>query len=214
VTLSAASGETALVRRTAKAALPTRWGEFTCWGFDALPDGPHHLALVHGDLAAAESPLVRVHSECLTGDVFGSARCDCGEQLDEAMRLIVADGAGAVVYLRGHEGRGIGIANKLRAYELQEAGTDTVDANLALGLPVDGRSFAPAAAILRYLEVRRLRLITNNPDKCDTLTDWGIEVSERISIDPVPTRHNLGYLRTKKDRMGHLFELPAMDSVP
>ena len=148
--------------------------------------------------------LVRVHSECLTGDIFGSRRCDCGPQLDEAMRLVAEAGRGAVVYLRGHEGRGIGIGHKLRAYALQERGRDTVDANLELGLPVDSREYGVGAQILVDLGVTKMKVLTNNPSKYGGLAGFGLEIAERVSILPTPTDENLGYLRTKRERMGHL----------
>ncbi len=187
--------------------MPTRWGEFTCHGYDTVPAGAHHLALVHGDLASVEAPLVRVHSECLTGDVFGSQRCDCGNQLEHAMRTVVDTGVGAVVYLRGHEGRGIGLANKLRAYELQEEGCDTVDANLELGLPVDVRDFSPAGAILRDLGVRRVVLATNNPAKAAALEAAGVEVHDRLPVEAFVTDDNRAYLLTKQARLGHLLDV-------
>ena len=148
--------------------------------------------------------LVRVHSECLTGDVFGSRRCDCGSQLDDAMAAIADAGRGVIVYLRGQEGRGIGIASKLQAYELQDSGHDTVDANLRLGLPVDSREYGTAAKVLLELGVERMRLITNNPAKCDDLGAYGIEISERVALPARPTPENITYLETKRRRMGHL----------
>ena len=147
--------------------------------------------------------LTRVHSECLTGDVFGSNRCDCGPQLDEALERIVSEGRGVVVYLRGHEGRGIGLVAKLQAYQLQDGGRDTVDANLDLGLPADARHYGTATQILRDLKVESVRLLTNNPDKVHNLEDFGIPVAERVPLTPHPNDHNLAYLRTKRDRMGH-----------
>ncbi|MGZ5399262.1 MAG: GTP cyclohydrolase II, partial [Nocardioides sp.] len=153
--------------------------------------------------AAGEPVLVRVHSECLTGDVFGSHRCDCGPQLDEALERIVSEGRGIVVYLRGHEGRGIGLVAKLQAYALQDEGRDTVDANLDLGLPADARHYGAATQILRDLGVATVRLLTNNPDKTASLEDYGVAVAERVPLTPRPNDHNLAYLRTKRDRMGH-----------
>ncbi len=154
--------------------------------------------------------LTRVHSECLTGDVFGSQRCDCGPQLDEALEQVVAAGRGVVVYLRGHEGRGIGLVAKLQAYALQDAGRDTVDANLDLGLPADARHYGAASQVLRDLGVTRVRLLTNNPEKSESLEDFGIHVDAQVPLTPRPNKHNLGYLRTKRDRMGHsLPDLPG-----
>ena len=187
----------------ARAELPTRYGPFEMLAFAEAGSDVEHLALVRGDLSAGE-PLVRVHSECLTGDVLGSRRCDCGEQLDRALHLVSAEPAGVVVYLRGHEGRGIGLAAKVRAYALQEAGLDTVSANLALGLPVDARSYAPAAALLRTLGVRSVRLLTNNPDKVAALRDGGVACTEVVSMPSVVHRDNERYLATKRTRMGHL----------
>ena len=167
-----------------------------------------HIALVYGDVTGPEPVLTRVHSECLTGDVFGSHRCDCGPQLDEALERIVAEGRGVVVYLRGHEGRGIGLVAKLQAYQLQDGGRDTVDANLDLGLPADARHYGTATQILRDLEVESVRLLTNNPDKVHNLEDFGVPVAERVPLTPHPNDHNLAYLLTKRDRMGH--DLPDL----
>jgi 3,4-dihydroxy 2-butanone 4-phosphate synthase/GTP cyclohydrolase II len=152
--------------------------------------------------------LTRVHSECLTGDVFGSARCDCGPQLDEAIERIVTEGRGVVVYLRGHEGRGIGLVAKLQAYQLQDGGRDTVDANLDLGLPADARHYGTATQVLRDLGIASVRLLTNNPDKVSNLEDFGIAVAERVPLTPHPNDHNIAYLLTKRDRMGH--DLPHL----
>jgi 3,4-dihydroxy 2-butanone 4-phosphate synthase / GTP cyclohydrolase II len=201
-----------VVHRVADARLPTERGPFRCLAFrsDADVDGVTHLALVCGTVAAADDPvLVRVHSECLTGDVFGSRRCDCGPQLDAAMRLIAGEGRGVVVYLCGHEGRGIGIADKLRAYELQDAGRDTVDANLELGLPVDDRDYAAGAAILHDLGVDRIRLLTNNPAKTAALTAHGIEVVAREPLVTPVHEDNAAYLRSKQERLGHRYEPDA-----
>ena len=161
------------------------------------------VALVYGDVSGDQPVLTRVHSECLTGDVFGSQRCDCGSQLDEALESVVADGRGVVVYLRGHEGRGIGLVAKLEAYALQDSGRDTVDANLDLGLPADARHYGAASQVLRDLGVTRVRLLTNNPHKAEALADFGISVADRVPLTPRPNPHNLRYLRTKRDRMGH-----------
>ncbi|MFZ4720775.1 MAG: GTP cyclohydrolase II [Ilumatobacteraceae bacterium] len=194
------------VRFVAAAPVPTEWGTFTCHAFRAA-DGVEHLAFVRGDVADGVPPVVRVHSECLTGDVFGSRRCDCGPQLAAAMQRVADEDHGVVVYLRGHEGRGIGIAAKIGAYELQDRGLDTVDANLHLGLPVDTRDYTVAADILRHLGVREVRLMTNNPAKLDGLTAAGVPVAERIVVAAHVTPENERYLRTKRDRMGHVVEL-------
>lgn len=190
--------------------LPTRFGEFRAHAYRSSIDGTEHLALVMGDVHAPgrSDVLVRVHSECLTGDVVGSLRCDCGSQFDQALRVIAAQGCGVIVYLRGHEGRGIGLGHKLRAYTLQESGRDTVDANTDLGLPVDARSFEVGAAILTNLGVQRVRLISNNPAKCVELEQRGIDVVDRVSLPAVVTNDNLSYLRTKRDRLGHDLQLP------
>ena len=194
-----------LVTETADARLPTQWGEFRCRSFERTLDGETHLAFVMGDVAADEPVLVRVHSECVTGDVFGSVKCDCGPQLHESMRLVAEEGRGAVVYLRGHEGRGIGISHKLRAYELQDAGLDTVDANLELGLPVDTREYGIGAQILAELGISQLRLLTNNPAKYGGLQGFGLTVVERVPLHLEVHPEAEQYLRTKRDRMGHLF---------
>ncbi|MEZ0090075.1 bifunctional 3,4-dihydroxy-2-butanone-4-phosphate synthase/GTP cyclohydrolase II [Streptacidiphilus sp. EB129] len=200
------------VTRAAVTALPTTHGAFTALGYLSEPDGIEHIALVAGGLTAegrlpqGEDVLVRVHSECLTGDVFGSLRCDCGPQLDAALERIAAEGRGVLLYLRGHEGRGIGLVSKLRAYQLQEAGRDTVDANLELGLPADARDYAAAADILADLGVSSVRLLTNNPEKHLALEARGLTVSGREPVAGPVGEHNLRYLRTKRDRMGH--ELP------
>lgn len=197
-----------MVRRVADTQLPTRHGTWRAIGYTGDLDGAEHLALLRGDLGDGEGVLVRIHSECLTGDVLGSQRCDCGAQLDQAMAEVAAEDRGVVVYLRGHEGRGIGLAHKLKAYALQDGGSDTVDANLALGLPADARDYATAAQVLADLGVRSLRLLTNNPSKASGLARWGISVRGRAPL-PVPvTEHNLGYLRTKRDRMGH--DIPGL----
>ncbi len=192
-----------LVDRVAVTALPTAHGEFTAYGYRIGFDQTEHLALAYGDLSGHEPVLTRVHSECLTGDVFGSERCDCGPQLDEALARIVEEGRGVVVYLRGHEGRGIGLVAKLQAYALQDAGRDTVDANLDLGLPADARHYGAATQILRDLEVESVRLLTNNPDKTRALEEYGVPVKEQVPLTTRPNDHNLAYLLTKRDRMGH-----------
>lgn len=201
------------VERAAVTRLPTRSGDFTAVGYRISIDGSEHVALVHGDLESlrdGEPVLTRVHSECLTGDVFGSHRCDCGPQLEEAMERIVAEGRGVVVYLRGHEGRGIGLLAKLQAYQLQDGGRDTVDANLDLGLPADARHYGTATQILKDLGVGSVRLMTNNPEKVENLEEYGVTVTERVPLTPRANDHNLAYLLTKRDRMGHLLpDLPA-----
>ncbi|MBU1801718.1 MAG: GTP cyclohydrolase II, partial [Actinobacteria bacterium] len=185
----------------------------TPWITPITTDGSEHIALVYGDVSSrgVDDPvLTRVHSECLTGDVFGSSRCDCGPQLDEALERIVAEGSGVVVYLRGHEGRGIGLVAKLQAYQLQDGGRDTVDANLDLGLPADARHYGTATQVLKDLKVESVRLLTNNPDKVSNLDEYGVPVVERVPLTPHPNDHNLAYLLTKRDRMGH--QLPGLQS--
>jgi 3,4-dihydroxy 2-butanone 4-phosphate synthase / GTP cyclohydrolase II len=203
------------VQRVAVTRLPTAHGDFTAYGYRITIDGSEHVALVYGDLAAAPGTpapvLTRVHSECLTGDVFSSSRCDCGPQLEEALELIAKEGRGVVVYLRGHEGRGIGLVAKLQAYQLQDGGRDTVDANLDLGLPADARHYGAATQILRDLGVGSVRLLTNNPDKVTSLEEYGVPVTERVPLTPRPNDHNIGYLITKRDRMGH--HLPGLDGA-
>ncbi|MCX5202618.1 bifunctional 3,4-dihydroxy-2-butanone-4-phosphate synthase/GTP cyclohydrolase II [Streptomyces sp. NBC_00237] len=199
-----------VVLREAEVHLPTSAGEFTAYGYRA-PDGVEHVALVHGEIGDGEDVLVRLHSECLTGDIFHSLRCDCGPQLDASLRKVTEAGRGVVVYLRGHEGRGIGLLSKLRAYELQERGVDTLDANLELGLPADARDYAAGAQILADLGVRSLRLMTNNPDKITALVRNGLTVSAREAMPVTAGEHNLRYLRTKRDRMGH--DLPWLDGA-
>ncbi|MFD3665054.1 bifunctional 3,4-dihydroxy-2-butanone-4-phosphate synthase/GTP cyclohydrolase II [Streptomyces sp. NPDC058659] len=200
------------VRREAEVRLPTAHGDFTAYGYRSTVDGVEHVALVHGEIGDGEDLLVRVHSECLTGDIFHSLRCDCGPQLQASMDRIQEAGRGVVVYLRGHEGRGIGLLSKLRAYELQEQGRDTLDANLELGLPADARDYAAGAQILVDLGVRGLRLMTNNPDKIEALTRYGLRVEGREPMPVQAGEHNLRYLRTKRDRMGH--DLPWLDGSP
>jgi 3,4-dihydroxy 2-butanone 4-phosphate synthase/GTP cyclohydrolase II len=194
-----------LVRRLSEASVPTEWGTMRAVAYESLVDGEQHLAIVCGDVGEGDPVLVRVHSECLTGDVFGSRRCDCGSQLRQALAMIGAAGRGVVVYLRGHEGRGIGIGHKLRAYALQDlGGHDTVDANIALSLPVDSREYGIGAQILTDLGVLRLRLMTNNPAKYGGLAGYGIDIVERVQLPPAVTPENVRYLRTKQQRMGHL----------
>ncbi|MFF2014157.1 bifunctional 3,4-dihydroxy-2-butanone-4-phosphate synthase/GTP cyclohydrolase II [Streptomyces sp. NPDC058195] len=199
------------VRREAEVRLPTAFGAFTAYGYRSATDGVEHVALVHGDLGDGDDVLVRVHSECLTGDIFQSQRCDCGPQLHASMRRITEEGRGVVVYLRGHEGRGIGLLSKLRAYELQERGIDTLDANLELGLPADARDYAAGAQILKDLGVHSLRLMTNNPDKTAAVLRHGLAVTGREPMPVQAGEHNLRYLRTKRDRMGH--DLPWLDTA-
>ncbi|MFB7313261.1 bifunctional 3,4-dihydroxy-2-butanone-4-phosphate synthase/GTP cyclohydrolase II [Streptomyces sp. NPDC056192] len=199
------------VRREAEVRLPTSFGEFTAYGYRSTVDGVEHVALVHGDLGDGDDILVRVHSECLTGDIFQSQRCDCGPQLHAAMARITDEGRGVVVYLRGHEGRGIGLLSKLRAYELQEHGVDTLDANLELGLPADARDYGAGAQILKDLGVHGVRLMTNNPDKTAALVRHGLAITGREPMPVQAGEHNLRYLRTKRDRMGH--DLPWLDAA-
>lgn len=195
-----------LVRRIGEARIPTAWGPFTGIAFESLVDGIEHLAIVRGDPEHASDVVVRVHSECLTGDVFGSMRCDCGAQLDAALERIAEEGVGVLVYLRGHEGRGIGIGHKMRAYSLQDAGRDTVDANTELGLPVDSREYGIGAQMLVDLGIKSMRIMTNNPKKYRGLDGYDIEITGRVVIDSAPNPENIGYLRTKRERMGHLLE--------
>lgn len=197
---------TQCVTLAAKATLPTRYGTFTSYAFRVSAGEAEHLALVMGDVSGQASVLTRLHSECLTGDVLGSYRCDCGEQLDLALRYIAAEGRGVLLYLRGHEGRGIGLSNKIRAYALQEQGLDTVEANLELGLPDDAREYDSAVAILRELNVASVRLMSNNPKKFDTLAKHGIPVCERVAL-AIPVRdENERYIRTKQAKFGHYFD--------
>lgn len=194
------------VERVVETTMPTEHGVFTAVGYRSEADHGEHVALVYGDLTDGEDVLVRVHSECLTGDVFGSRRCDCGPQLDAALEKVAAAGRGVVLYMRGHEGRGIGLLHKLQAYQLQDRGFDTVDANLELGLPADARDYGVGAQILYDLGVRSMRLLTNNPAKRAGLEGYGLRV---IGREELPVRlhpENVRYLRTKRDRMGHLFE--------
>lgn len=199
------------VRREATVQLPTSFGEFTTYGYRSVADGIEHVALVRGDIGDGDDVLVRIHSECLTGDIFHSLRCDCGPQLEASMERITEEGRGVVVYLRGHEGRGIGLLSKLRAYELQERGRDTLDANLELGLPADARDYGAGAQILVDLGVHSVRLMTNNPEKTAALVRHGLEVNSREAMPVQAGEHNLRYLRTKRDRMGH--DLPWLDTT-
>ncbi len=194
-----------MLKRVTTARLPTLFGQFDIHGYRSDVDGEEHVALVRGDLAADAAPVVRIHSECLTGEVFGSLRCDCRVQLEIALRRIADEGRGVLIYLRGHEGRGIGLVNKIRAYALQDLGRDTVCANSDLGLPVDAREYGIAVQILRDLGVSRVRLMTNNPDKIHALEAAGVIVTERVSATSTPTADNRTYLLTKEAKLGHLF---------
>ncbi|UQU67219.1 bifunctional 3,4-dihydroxy-2-butanone-4-phosphate synthase/GTP cyclohydrolase II [Couchioplanes caeruleus] len=194
------------VERVVETRLPTEHGDFTAVGYRAAVDGAEHVALVYGDLGDGEDVLVRVHSECLTGDVFASVRCDCGPQLDAALERVALAGRGVVLYMRGHEGRGIGLLHKLQAYQLQDRGLDTVDANLELGLPADARDYGTGAQILYDLGVRSMRLLTNNPAKRAGLEGYGLTITGREALPVRLHPENVRYLRTKRDRMGHLFE--------
>ena len=196
----------------AESDLVTRHGTFRAVAFRDRPDGHEHLALVHGEPRDCEDVLVRVHSECLTGDVFGALRCECGAQLGSALAAIVREDVGVLVYLRGHEGRGIGLVAKIRTHVLQdEQGLDTVDSATSLGLPVDVRDFRAAASVLHHLGVGSIRLLTNNTDKVDALTAHGIEVSGRVPLLEPVDEHNVRYLTAKRDRLGH--DLPNLDAV-
>ena len=194
-----------LVERIGSARVPTQWGEFECVAYRSTIDGIEHLAFVRGDIGSGAPVLTRVHSECLTGDVFGSLRCDCGDQLSAALQLIAKNDHGVLVYLRGHEGRGIGIGHKIRAYSLQDQGVDTVDANTQLGLPVDSREYGIGAQILADLGAQELRLMTNNPAKYGGIAGYGLRVVERVPIVVTMTDENRAYLSTKRDRLGQLF---------
>ncbi len=199
------------VERVAEARLPLAAGEFRAIGYRSAYDSAEHVALVYGDLGAGNDVLVRVHSECLTGDVFGSLRCDCGPQLDAALARVAEEGRGVVLYVRGHEGRGIGLLHKLQAYQLQDRGRDTVDANLDLGLPADARDYGTGAQILADLGIRSMRLLTNNPAKRAGLEGYGLTVTGRVPLPIRPHPENVAYLRTKRDRMGHLLDDPSLD---
>jgi 3,4-dihydroxy 2-butanone 4-phosphate synthase/GTP cyclohydrolase II len=191
------------VERVAEARIPTAHGTFRAVGYDSKLDGIEHVALVYGEIGDGENILVRAHSECLTGDIFGSMRCDCGPQLEASLAAVAEEGRGVVVYIRGHEGRGIGLMHKLQAYQLQDGGADTVDANLALGVPADARDYGTGAQILIDLGVKSMRLLTNNPDKRVGLEGYGLRVVDRVGLPVMPNPENLRYLRTKRDRMGH-----------
>lgn len=189
---------------TSSARLPTQFGEFDIHVFTDNRNGVEHVALTYGDIQGASDPLVRVHSECLTGDVFGSTRCDCGEQLHHAQRLIQETGQGLILYVKNHEGRGIGLANKMRAYALQDQGMDTVEANVALGLPVDARTYESAADMLRYFAINSIRLLSNNQEKRTALQTLGITIHQQVPLLTTPTPENLKYLQTKSVKLGHL----------
>ncbi len=198
-----------LVERVATATIPTSWGEFRTYAYESVIDGRTHVALVLGDIGDGADVMTRVHSECLTGDVFGSLRCDCGSQLERAFELIGKEGRGVVLYIRGHEGRAIGLTHKLRAYELQDQGRDTVEANIELGFAADQREYGIGAQILTDLGVRTMRLLTNNPEKRAGLEGHGLSIVERIPLETEPTPHNIGYLRTKAEKLGHLLDVPG-----
>jgi 3,4-dihydroxy 2-butanone 4-phosphate synthase/GTP cyclohydrolase II len=197
-----------LVARVADAAIPTEWGDFRAVAYESLVDGRTHVALVLGEIGDGLSVLTRVHSECLTGDVFGSLRCDCGRQLEQALAMVGQEGRGVVLYVRGHEGRAIGLTHKLRAYELQDQGRDTVEANLELGFGADQRDYGIGAQILADLGVVTMRLLTNNPDKRAGLEGYGLTIDERIALEIEPNPHNVDYLRAKREKLGHLLDLP------
>jgi 3,4-dihydroxy 2-butanone 4-phosphate synthase/GTP cyclohydrolase II len=200
-----------LVTKVAEANIPTRHGEFRSIAYESVTDARTHVALVMGTIDDGQNVLTRVHSECLTGDVFGSLRCDCGGQLDRAMELIGREGRGVILYVRGHEGRAIGITHKLRAYALQDRGRDTVEANIELGFPADQRDYGIGAQILYDLGVRSMRLLTNNPEKRAGLEGHGLAINERLPLQTDPTPENVGYLRAKREKLGHLLDLPDVD---
>lgn len=196
-----------LVERIVEARIPTRYGSFQAFGYRSLVDDRQHMALVYGEIGDGEGVLTRVHSECLTGDVFGSLRCDCGDQLDQALARVSEAGRGVVLYIRGHEGRGIGLLHKLAAYNLQDEGMDTVDANVNLGLPVDARDYGVGAQILYDLGVRSMRLLTNNPKKRAGIEGYGLSILEQVPLSVHPNDENRGYLETKASRLGHTLDL-------
>ena len=203
-----------LVEHFAEARIPTRHGEFSAHAYRSVLDEIEHVAYVLGDISKVKDPLVRVHSECLTGDLLGSIRCDCGSQLDSALEIIGKEGTGIIVYLRGHEGRGIGIGHKLRAYKLQDEGLDTVDANLQQGLPVDSREYGVGAQILADLGVTEMRLMTNNPVKYGGLEGYGLNIVGRVSLEVDPNEENIRYLATKRERLGHHLSEDSQETEP
>lgn len=207
-----------LIERSATAKIPTSYGEFTCHVYRSLVDGQEYVAFVRGDIAGEKDVLVRMHSQCLTGDAFGSSRCDCGAQLHEALRMIEEEGRGVVVYIMAHEGRGIGLMHKIRAYSLQEQGHDTVDANVELGFLPDQRDYGIGMQVLSDLGVTTMRLLTNNPAKYHGLEGFGLSITQRVPLQTRPTAENIRYLRTKRDRLGHLLEgleqAPEEDRLP
>ncbi len=202
-----------LVEQVAEARLPTRHGLFAVRVFRDLIDGTEHIALIRGEIGGAENVLVRVHSECITGDLFGSLRCDCGAQLDSALARVAEEGRGAIVYLRGHEGRGVGLINKLHAYQLQDQGRDTVDANLELGLPVDSRRYDVGAQILTTLGLSTIRLMSNNPAKFAALRGYPLRIVERVPLVTAPNAENVAYLSTKQAKLGHLLGLIPLEGA-
>jgi 3,4-dihydroxy 2-butanone 4-phosphate synthase/GTP cyclohydrolase II len=202
-----------LIERVATARVPLRYGEYTAYGYSSSYDSREHVAFVFGDIGDGEDVLVRVHSECLTGDVFGSLRCDCGPQLDAALAAVAREGRGVVLYVRGHEGRGIGLLHKLQAYQLQDAGLDTLDANLELGLPADARDYGTGAQILVDLGVKTMRLLSNNPAKRAGLEGYGLSVLGQVPLPVHANPENLRYLEAKRDRMGHDLDLSDMVGV-
>jgi 3,4-dihydroxy 2-butanone 4-phosphate synthase/GTP cyclohydrolase II len=202
-----------LIERIAQARVPLAHGEFMAYGYASSYDLREHVAFVYGDIGDGQDVLVRVHSECLTGDVFGSLRCDCGPQLDAALAAVAAEGRGVVLYVRGHEGRGIGLLHKLQAYELQDAGRDTLDANLDLGLPADARDYGTGAQILADLGIHTMRLLTNNPAKRAGLEGYGLSIIGQVRLATLANPENLRYLRAKRDRMGHDLDLDTYDDA-
>jgi 3,4-dihydroxy 2-butanone 4-phosphate synthase/GTP cyclohydrolase II len=196
-----------LVRKVSEADLPTRYGHFRIEVFEDIIHGDHHLALIKGQISGEKPTLVRAHSQCLTGDAFGSLRCDCGDQLHTSMEMIEKEGSGVVLYMLNHEGRGIGLVNKIRAYSLQDDGADTVEANCRLGFKPDQRDYGIGAQILAVLGLKKIRLITNNPRKFRALGGYGLEIVERVPLQIPPTAENLEYLKAKKEKLGHLLDI-------